>query len=97
MIIISTSVDTQTPPPPEKFDVKAILNGGIPISEVEDEYIQETLNGMDVSCVFIKRDNEYYDFKPEISPKNRLKTILKPKSNPSSISLKDGGTNIKYL
>ena len=32
-----------TSPPPEQFDVKAILRGGIPVSEVEDEYIQETL------------------------------------------------------
>ena len=66
-------------PPPEKFDVKAILNGGIPISEVEDEYIQETLKGMDVSCVFIKRDNEYYDFKPEIESKEQIKNYLETK------------------
>jgi type I restriction enzyme M protein len=32
-----------TSPPPEQFDVRAILRGGIPVSEVEDEYIQETL------------------------------------------------------
>ncbi len=65
-----------TSPPPEQFDVKAILNGGIPVSEVEDEYIQETLNGMDVSCVFIKRDNEYYDFKPEIESKEQIREYL---------------------
>ncbi len=65
-----------TSPPPEQFDVKAILNGGIPISEVEDEYIQETLNGMDVSCIFIKRDNEYYDFKPEIESKEQIRNYL---------------------
>ena len=35
-----------TSPPPEQFDVKAILHGGIPISEVQDEYIQETLAGI---------------------------------------------------
>ena len=62
--------------PPEQFDVKAILNGGIPISEVEDEYIQETLNGMDVSCVFIKRDNEYYDFNPDIESKEQIRDYL---------------------
>ncbi len=65
-----------TSPPPEQFDVRGILNGGIPISEVEDEYIQETLNGMDVSCVFIKRDNEYYDFKPEIESKEQIRDYL---------------------
>ena len=65
-----------TSPPPEQFDVRAILRGGIPVSEVEDEYIQETLNGMDVSCVFVRRDNEYYDFKPEIETKEQIREHL---------------------
>jgi len=65
-----------TSPPPEQFDVKAILRGGIPVSEVEDEYIQETLDGMDVSCVFVRRDNEYYDFKPEIETKEQIREYL---------------------
>ena len=65
-----------TSPPPEQFDVKAILKGGVPVSEVEDEYIQETLNGMDVSCVFVRRDNEYYDFKPEIETKEQIRDHL---------------------
>ena len=55
-----------TSPPPEPFDVRAILHGGVPVSEVEDEYIQETLQGMDVSPVFLRRDEDYYDFRPEI-------------------------------
>ena len=65
-----------TSPPPEQFDVKAVLQGGIPVSEVEDEYIQETLQGMDVSCVFVRRDNEYYDFKPEIETKEQIRDHL---------------------
>jgi type I restriction enzyme M protein len=65
-----------TSPPPEQFDVKAILKGGVPVSEVEDEYIQETLNGMDVSSVFVRRDNEYYDFKPEIETKEQIRDHL---------------------
>ncbi|MDM5148224.1 type I restriction-modification system subunit M [Candidatus Persebacteraceae bacterium Df01] len=65
-----------TSPPPEPFDVKAILRGGVPVSEVEDEYIQETLDGMDVSCVFVRRDNEYYDFKPEIETKEQIREHL---------------------
>jgi len=65
-----------TSPPPEQFDVKAILRGGIPVSEVEDEYIQETLDGMDVSCVFVRRDNEYFDFKPEIETKEQIRDHL---------------------
>ena len=55
-----------TSPPPETFDVKAILGGGIPVSEVEEEYIQEALQGMDVSGVFDRKDEDYYEFKSEI-------------------------------
>ncbi len=65
-----------TSPPPEQFDVRAILHGGIPISEVEDEYIQETLQGMDVSDVFVRRDNKYYEFKPEIESKEQIRDLL---------------------
>jgi type I restriction enzyme M protein len=65
-----------TSPPPEQFDVRAILNGGIPISEIEDDYIQETLQGMDVSSVFNKRDDQYYDFKTEIKTKEQIREFL---------------------
>ena len=65
-----------TSPPPEQFDVKAILRGGVPVSEIEDDYIQETLNGMDVSCVFVRRDGHYYDFKPEIETKEQIRNHL---------------------
>ena len=65
-----------TSPPPEQFDVRAILHGGIPISEVDDEYIQETLQGMDVSGVFVRGDNEYYEFKPEIESKHQIREFL---------------------
>jgi len=65
-----------TSPPPEQFDVKAILRGGIPVSEVEDDYIQETLDGMDVSCVFVRRDGDYYDFKPDIETKEQIRDHL---------------------
>ena len=65
-----------TSPPPESFDVHAILNGGVPVSEVEDEYIQETLQGMDVSPVFVRRDQGYYDFKPEIGTKEEMRNLL---------------------
>jgi len=65
-----------TSPPPEAFDVKAILQSGIPVSEVEDEYIQETLQGMDVSCVFTRRDDDYYEFKSEITSKEEIRDHL---------------------
>lgn len=65
-----------TSPPPEQFDVRAILHGGIPVSEIEDDYIQETLEGMDVSCVFEPKEDGYYQFKPEIISKDQIKELL---------------------
>ena len=65
-----------TSPPSELFDVHAILHGGVPVSEVEDEYIQETLQGMDISPVFVRRDADYYDFKPEIETKEQIRNHL---------------------
>ncbi len=53
-----------TSPPPEIFDVRAILHGGVPVREAEDEYIREEILGdFDVSRVFTRSDNDYYDFK----------------------------------
>ncbi len=71
---IRSYADTSSPP--EQLGVKAILRGGVPVSEVEDEYIQETLEGMDVSCVFVRRDGDYYDFKPEIETKEQIRDHL---------------------
>ena len=65
-----------TSPPPENFDVRAILHGGIPVSEVEDEYIQETLQGMDVSAVFEVKDADYYQFKGDIESKESIRDYL---------------------
>lgn len=66
-----------TSPPPEMFDVRGILHGGVPVREVEDEYIsEEILRGFDVSCVLTARDAEYYDFKAELSSKEELRAAL---------------------
>src|SRR5690554_5703414 len=66
-----------TSPPPEIFDVCAILNGGIPVREVESEYIrEEILEDFDVSTVFVKRDANYYEFKPEIDTKEVIRETV---------------------
>jgi type I restriction enzyme M protein len=66
-----------TSPPPEIFDVRAILHGGVPVREVQDAYIQEEiLDGFDVNVVFNKRDDDYYDFKPEIGAKEELRVLV---------------------
>ena len=59
--------DTSTPP--ETFDVKAVLNGGIPVAETNEDYIQEALQGCDLSGVLVRRDAEYFDFRPELTDK----------------------------
>ena len=71
-----------TSPPPEMFDVRAILHGGIPVREVESEYIrEEILDGFDVSAVFVLRDAEpstgekYYEFKSEIDSKEKIREV----------------------
>lgn len=71
-----------TSPPPEMFDVRAILHGGIPEREVESDYIrEEILQGFDVSAVFVLRDAElsasekYYEFKPEIDSKEKIREV----------------------
>jgi type I restriction enzyme M protein len=63
-----------TSPPAEIFDVRAILHGGIPVHEVKNDYIQETiLKGFDVCSVFDKRDKDYFLFKPVISSKELIR------------------------
>ncbi|MAL95631.1 MAG: type I restriction-modification system subunit M [Haliea sp.] len=66
-----------TSPPPETFDVRAILHGGIPVREVESEYIrEEILEDFDVSTVFVERDADYYDFRPEIDTKEAIRETV---------------------
>lgn len=75
-----------TSPPPEIFDVRALLHGGVPVREVHDDYIQEDIiKGFDVSAVFNKRDENYYDFKAEITSKETIRTLL-PSENQALIS-----------
>lgn len=66
-----------TSPPPEIFDVRALLHGGVPVREVENTHVQEEmLQGFDVTAVFVPRDADYYDFKPEIASKEELRALL---------------------
>ncbi|TMN72559.1 type I restriction-modification system subunit M [Pseudoalteromonas sp. S1727] len=66
-----------TSPPPEIFDVRAILHGGIPVREVESEYIrEEILKDFDVLMVFDKRDENYFVFKPQITSKEQIRSFI---------------------
>ena len=64
-----------TSPPPENFDVKALLGGGIPKYEVGSEYIQEILDGFDVGKVFDERDRDYYVFKSAVDSKEKIREV----------------------
>jgi len=71
-----------TSPPPENFDVKGILHGGIPIKEIQDDYIQEVLNGFDIELVLVKKDHEYMIFREEIIEKSQIRQTLGDVSEP---------------
>ncbi len=74
-----------TSPPPEIFDVRALLHGGVPVREVVDDYIkEEILQGFDVTAVLVKRDADYYDWKTEINSKEDLRLRL-PADKPELI------------
>lgn len=78
-----------TSPPAEIFDVRAILHGGIPMREVQDDYIQEEiLQGFDVSFVFdikapsaeqgdsVNNNGSYYQFKSTITSKEQIREVV---------------------
>ena len=65
-----------TSPPPESFDVRGILHGGVPIKEIENEYIKEVLEGFDVSDVLVPKDAEYLKFRGDIREKSQIRQQL---------------------
>ena len=65
-----------TSPPPEPFDVRGILHGGVPITETQDEYIQEVLAGFDISAVLVQQDAEYLKFRGGITDKSQIRQHL---------------------
>ena len=66
-----------TSPPPVRYDVTGLLQGGIPVHEVRDPYIQsEKLQGFDLSCVLVPKNADYYTFRPDITTKRQLRHRL---------------------
>jgi type I restriction enzyme M protein len=64
-----------TSPPPEIFDVKGILNGGIPKHELEDDYIQEMLGDFDLKKVLKAKNKEYFEFVDKIDSKEKIREV----------------------
>ena len=65
-----------TSPPPEPFDVRGILHGGVPIKETQSDYIQEILEGFDVSVILVPKNEEYLKFKDDIKEKSQIRQHL---------------------
>jgi type I restriction enzyme M protein len=63
-------------PPPEPHDVRAHLVGGVPMAEVEAHRPLFEAHGFDAVAVFVKRDECYFDFGPEIGERDHLKRII---------------------
>ncbi len=71
-----------TSPPAEIFDVRALLHGGVPVREVQNDYIaEEILNGFNVSTVFDRKDDAYFTFKAEIERKEQIRTVVEAASD----------------
>ena len=44
--------------------------------EIEDDYIQEVLDGFDLSIVLVNKDSEYMQFKQEIKEKSQIRQLI---------------------
>jgi len=67
-----------TTPPPEIFDVRGILHGGVPARELMSRYIQEEiLFTANLQQILVQRDAHYFDFRPEIQSRADLRRLLR--------------------
>lgn len=63
-------------PPPEPHDVRAHLVGGVPKAEVADKAALFQAHGLNPLDLLAERDAKYYDFRPELSKRQDLKTTI---------------------
>ncbi|WP_457744385.1 N-6 DNA methylase, partial [Sulfurimonas sp.] len=61
-------------PPPEPHDVKAHIFGGVPKSEWSVELMKSY--NLQPSNIFESKDESYYNFKPAIDEKSKIRTLL---------------------
>ena len=57
------------------------MYGGIPISETMEEYNQEILGNFDLSLIFSKKNDHYYEFIKEIENKESLSKFINVSDN----------------
>jgi len=63
-------------PPPEPQDVRAHLLGGVPKTEVENLRPLFESHGLDVTRLFIDREQNYYDFAPKTAGNGGLRQAV---------------------
>ena len=63
-------------PPPEPQDVRAHLAGGIPKAEVEAKAALFAAHGLEPSDLFVERDAQYVDFRPELDTRAAFKPAI---------------------
>ncbi|CAN7620982.1 N-6 DNA methylase [Variovorax paradoxus] len=63
-------------PAPEPHDVRAHLSGGVPKAEVQDKEMLFNAHGLDLRALFVARDARYFDFRPELSTRQAVKSAV---------------------
>ena len=63
-------------PPPEPHDVRAHLLGGVPKVEVQAKAVLFSAHGLDPLALFVERDANYFDFRPELTTRQGIKPAI---------------------
>ena len=63
-------------PPPEPHDVRAHLLGGVPRAEIAAKAELFAAHGFDPERIFLRRDDRYVDFVPEITDQKQLRARI---------------------
>lgn len=71
-------------PPPEPHDVRAHLLGGVPKAEVQAKAALFAAHGLDPLALFVERDAHYFDFRPELTTRQAIKSSVE--TNPSLVA-----------
>ena len=60
----------------EYYAGRAHMLGGVPRAEVEAKKELLSAHGLRIETVFVERDADYYDFRPEIKERNKIKARI---------------------
>jgi type I restriction enzyme M protein len=71
-------------PPPEPHDVRAHLLGGVPKAEVQAKAALFAAHGLDPLALFVERDANYFDFRPELATRQAIKPAVE--TNPGLVA-----------